>query len=65
MIFVFRTKNASFKFLEAFANNSGHQVKIFKNIENEGEEFYNYSWPDFEMNDDVEFCLQGLIRGSE
>ena len=65
MIFVFRTKNASFKFLEAFANNSEHQVKIFKNIENEGEEFYNYSWPDFEMNNDVEFCFQGLIRGSE
>jgi len=65
MIFVFRTKNSSLKFLKAFAENSGHKVKVFDNIEGDGEQFYNYSWPNFQMNEDVEFCFQGLIRGSE
>ena len=65
MIFVFRTKNSSLKFLKAFAENSGHKVKVFENIEGNGEQFFNYSWPNFQMNEDVEFCFQGLIRGSE
>lgn len=65
MILVFRTKNSSNKYVESFANNSGHQIKIIDNVEGEGEQFFNYSWPNFKMNDDDEFCFQGLIRGSE
>jgi len=65
MIFVFQTKNPSLKFLKAFADNSGHKVEVFKNIKGNGEEFFNYSWPNFQMNEDVEFCFQGLIRGAE
>jgi hypothetical protein len=67
MIFIFRTKKATNKFVEAFAQNSGHQTRMFDNAETTGEEFYNYTWPNFHgrMSKEVEFCFQGLIRGTE
>lgn len=68
MIFAFQTKLATKGFIEAFCNNSGYPVRYFSSREDTGgEEFYNYSWPDFHgrIVEENEICFQGLIRGTE
>jgi hypothetical protein len=67
MIYIFRTKGSTNKFVEAFAKNSGKQFTVFDNKKTNGEEFYNFEWPTFqgEMADNIEFCFQGLLRGTD
>ena len=67
MIYTFRTKNSTSKFINAFAQNSGRPVTEFDAKEtNSGEHLFNYTFPSFggSMPDTVEFCFQGLIRGT-
>jgi len=67
MIYIFRTKNSTNKFVDAFAQNSGKTCQSFDAKEtNSGEHLYNYTFPSFggSIPEDAEFCFQGLIRGT-
>jgi len=67
MIYIFRTKNSTNKFVDAFAQNSGKTCQSFDAKEtNSGEKLYNYTFPSFggSIPEDAEFCFQGLIRGT-
>lgn len=64
MIYVFKTKKSSNKFLEKFVRLKDYVY--FENYEVGGEKYFNYKWKNFnyDMPKDVEFCFQGIIRGT-
>lgn len=70
MIYIFRTKNSTNKFVDAFAQNSGKTCQNFDakqgNTTSGDEALFQYNWPNFSNSipEGAEFCFQGLIRGT-